>query len=140
MRQGAQEDDGDEQARNDDERPTGKPEPEHERSDDYRRERITQVAADVEQRHPTRTACCARIRGELRSFRVVCGDAESGHDGDDDDEPIGMSDRYERGRSPRARVRQGAATARRGGRTRARTAVGRGTTTVTASISAPAAA
>ena len=52
-------------------------EPEHERRDDDRPERVARVAADVEVRHSARALAPARVRRELRALGVVGGDPDA---------------------------------------------------------------
>ena len=62
---------------------------------EQRPEREPDVAADREERHPARAAAAADVARELRSLRVVGGDAEARDDDGEHDE------RVRRARSPR---------------------------------------
>ena len=68
--------------------PPRRPSQSDERRGDERAEAEADVAADREERHPARPLAPARVRGELRSLRVVGGRAEPGDDHEHDDEPV----------------------------------------------------
>ena len=70
-------------------------EPEHERRDDDRAERIARVAADVEERHPARPLAAAREDGELRSLRVERGDADAREEDEHEEQAVARRDRGE---------------------------------------------
>ena len=74
-------------------------EPEHERRDDDRPERVPRVAADVEERHPARPLAPAREHRELRSLGMEGRDAEAGEE-DEHDAGGRSSARSRRGRCP----------------------------------------
>ena len=75
--------------------------PEHERRRQDRPERVAEVAADGEERHPARAALPARVGGELRALGVVRGDADAGDDHEQHDEPVARRVGGERDPDPR---------------------------------------